>query len=57
MLITLKGAPSTISWHLNRLKNGKVVTSASHNGKPQVYKIINRYAVKKMVSKHTRAII
>src|SRR5918995_5002390 len=39
-----KRAPSTISWHLNRLKDGKVVTSASHNGKPQVYKIINKNA-------------
>ena len=44
-----KRAPSTISWHLNRLKNGKVVTSAaSHNGKPQVYKIINKNAVAKI---------
>ncbi|HKI06951.1 MAG TPA: winged helix-turn-helix domain-containing protein [Nitrososphaeraceae archaeon] len=42
-----KRAPSTISWHLTRLKNGKVVTSASHNGKPQVYKIINKNAVAK----------
>jgi predicted transcriptional regulator len=52
-----KRAPSTISWHLNRLKNGKVVTSASHNGKPQVYKIINKNAVTKIVSKYARAII
>ena len=52
-----KRAPSTISWHLNRLKNGKVVTSASHNGKPQVYKIINKNAVAKIVSKYARAII
>jgi predicted transcriptional regulator len=52
-----KRAPSTTSWHLNRLKKGKVVTSVSHNGKPQVYKIINKKAVAKIVSKHARAII
>jgi predicted transcriptional regulator len=51
-----KRAPSTISWHLNRL-NRKVVTSASHNGKPQVYKIINKNAVAKIVSKYALAII
>ena len=52
-----KRAPSTTSWHLNRLKKGKVVTSVSYNGKPQVYKIINKNAVEKIVSKHARAII
>jgi predicted transcriptional regulator len=48
-----KRAPSTVSWHLIRLKKGKVVTSVSYNGKPQVYKIINKNAVAKIVSKYT----
>jgi hypothetical protein len=52
-----KRAPSTVSWHLNRLRKGKVVTSVSHNDKPQVYKIINKNTVAKIVSKHARAII
>jgi predicted transcriptional regulator len=48
-----KRSPSTVSWHLKRLKNGKVVTSASHNGKPQVYKIINKNIVARTLSKYT----
>jgi predicted transcriptional regulator len=47
-----KRAPSTVSWHLNRLKNGKVVISASHNGKSQVYKIINKNTVARTLSKY-----
>ena len=35
-------APSTISWHLNRLRNGKLITSNSRNGKLHAYKIINK---------------
>jgi predicted transcriptional regulator len=28
-------APSTISWHLNRLKDRKLIISTSHHGEPQ----------------------
>ena len=35
-------APSTISWHLNRLRNEKLITSNSRNGKLHAYKIINK---------------
>lgn len=52
-----KRAPSTISWHLNRLKNGKLITSASHNGKPQDYKIMKKNTVAKTLSKHTDAFV
>src|SRR5919106_4669892 len=40
-----KRAPSTISWHLNRLKNCRLITSTSRNGKPHTYKIINKNSV------------
>ena len=52
-----KRAPSTVSWYLSRLRKGKVVTSVSHNGKPQIYKIINKNVVAKVMSKHAGAII
>src|ERR671912_1797140 len=37
-----KRAPSTISWHLNRLKDNKLIISTNHHGKPQSYKIVKR---------------
>jgi predicted transcriptional regulator len=49
-----KRAPSTVSWHLNRLRKRKLVTSTSHGGDPQAYKIINKYAVSRILSKHAR---
>jgi DNA-binding transcriptional ArsR family regulator len=49
-----KRAPSTVSWHLNRLKNRKLITSTTHDGKPQAYRIINKNAVSRVLSKHTR---
>jgi predicted transcriptional regulator len=52
-----KRAPSTISWHLNRLKNGRLITSTSRNGKPRAYKIINKNTVAKILSKHIRKFI
>jgi predicted transcriptional regulator len=52
-----KRAPSTVSWHLNRLRKRKLITSTSHGGKPQAYKIINKYAVSRILSKHARKFV
>jgi predicted transcriptional regulator len=52
-----KRAPSTVSWHLNRLRNRKLIISTSHGGKPQAYKIINKYAVSRILSKHARKFV
>src|ERR687896_1109680 len=52
-----KRAPSTISWHLNRLKDRKLIISTYYGGKPQAYKIINKNAVSRILSKHTRKFI
>jgi predicted transcriptional regulator len=49
--------PSTVSWHLNRLKKGKLVTSANHGGDPQAYKIINKNTASRILSKHTRKFV
>jgi predicted transcriptional regulator len=46
-----KRAPSTVSWHLNRLRNGKLITSTSRNGKPHAYKIVNKNTVARILSK------
>jgi predicted transcriptional regulator len=50
-------APSTVSWHLNRLKNRKLIISTSHYGEPQTYKVINKNNVAKILSKHTRKFV
>jgi predicted transcriptional regulator len=48
-------APSIILWHLNRLKDRKLITSTSyHRGKSQEYKIIEKDAVAKTLFKYTR---
>jgi predicted transcriptional regulator len=47
-----KRSPSTVSWHLNRLRNGKLVTSTSRHGKPHAYKIVNKNTVARILSKH-----
>jgi predicted transcriptional regulator len=52
-----KRAPSTVSWYINRLKNRKLVTSTRHGGEPQAYKIINKKAVSRVLSKHTRKFV
>jgi predicted transcriptional regulator len=53
-----KRAPSTISWHLNRLKGRKLITSIRYyHGKPQTYKIIEKDAIAKMLSKYTRKFV
>lgn len=53
-----KRAPSTISWHLNRLKDRKQITSIRyHHGKPQTYKIIEKDTIAKMLSKYTRKFV
>jgi predicted transcriptional regulator len=46
-----KRAPSTVSWHLNRLRNGKLITSTSRIGKPHAYKIVNKNTVARILSK------
>jgi hypothetical protein len=56
LLITPKGRHLPRHGILTDSK-GEVVTSVSRNGKPQVYKIINKKTVAKIVSKHARAII
>jgi DNA-binding transcriptional ArsR family regulator len=45
-------APSTVSWHLNRLKNRKLIISTSYYGEPQTYKVMNKNNVTKFLSKH-----
>ena len=52
-----KRAPSTISWHLNRLKDNKLIISTNHHGKPQAYKIVKRDTVSRILSKHTRKFV
>jgi predicted transcriptional regulator len=52
-----KRAPSTISWHLSRLKNGRLISSTSRNGKPYTYKIINKNSVARILSKHTGSLL
>lgn len=47
-------APSTVSWHLSRLKNRKLIISISHHDELQAYKIINKKTVAKMLSKHKK---
>lgn len=47
-----KRSPSTVSWHLKRLRNGKIITSTSRNGKPHTYKIVNKNTVAKILFKH-----
>jgi predicted transcriptional regulator len=45
-------APSTTSWHLNKLKNAKLITSNNHHGRPHPYKIRNKKSVAKIISKY-----
>jgi predicted transcriptional regulator len=47
--------PSTISWHLKRLVNVKII-SVSHN-KLHVYKIRNKEKVGKIVAKYTKTVV
>jgi predicted transcriptional regulator len=53
-----KRAPSTVSWHLNRLKDNKIVISTNyHNRKPQAYKIAEKDTITKILSKYTRTFV
>jgi predicted transcriptional regulator len=52
-----KRAPSTVSWHLNRLKNRKLITSTRHGDEPQAYRIISKDTVSRVLSKHTRKFV
>jgi predicted transcriptional regulator len=45
-------APSTISWHLNKLKNAELIISNNHYGRPRPYKIRNKKSVAKIISKY-----
>jgi predicted transcriptional regulator len=47
-------APSTISWHLDRLKNRRLITVISHHDRPRPYKIINKNNVARIVSKYKK---
>jgi predicted transcriptional regulator len=49
-------SPSTVSWHLNRLRNRKLIVSTSHHGEPQAYKIMNKNNVIKVL-KHRRKFV
>ena len=46
-------APSTISWHLKKLKNAKIITSIRRDNRPSIYKIRNKQNVAEIVSKYT----
>ena len=50
-------APSTVSWHLDRLRKRKLVTSTSHGSDPQAYKIIDKNTVSRILSKHTSKLV
>jgi predicted transcriptional regulator len=52
-----KRAPSTVSWHLNRLRNRKLITSTRHGDEPQAYRIISKDTVSRVLSKHTRKFV
>jgi predicted transcriptional regulator len=45
-------APSTISWHLNKLENAELIISNNHYGRPRPYKIRNKKSVAKIISKY-----
>ena len=47
--------PSTVSWHLKRLANVKII-SVSHN-KLHVYKIRNKEKVSKIVAKYRKTVV
>jgi predicted transcriptional regulator len=50
-----KRSPSTVSWHLGRLKCRKLI-STSHHGRPHAYKIMNKNNVTKLL-KHGRKFV
>jgi predicted transcriptional regulator len=45
-------APSTISWHIKKLKNAKIVISIRHDNRPSLYKLRNKQNVAKIFSKY-----
>ncbi|MGI8832700.1 MAG: winged helix-turn-helix transcriptional regulator [Nitrososphaeraceae archaeon] len=45
-------APSTISWHLNRLRIRKLITTNRQHIRPRTYKLINKNNVARIVSKY-----
>ncbi|CAN5516813.1 hypothetical protein BH18THE2_BH18THE2_22410 [soil metagenome] len=45
-------APSTISWHLNNLKNAKLITLNIYDGRPRPYSIKNKKSIAKIISKY-----
>ena len=48
-----KKAPSTISWHLKKLKNAKIIISIRQDtNRPSIYKIRDKQDVAKIVSKY-----
>jgi DNA-binding transcriptional ArsR family regulator len=51
-------APSTISWHLSRLRDNRLIISTSRNpGGHQAYKIIKRDLISRILSKYTRKFV
>ena len=50
-------APSTISWHLNRLKKRKLIVSISHGSKPRAYKVIKEDTIARILSAHTKKFV
>jgi predicted transcriptional regulator len=50
-------APSTISWHLNRLKERKLIVSISHGSKPRAYKVIKEDTIARILSAHTKKFV
>jgi predicted transcriptional regulator len=50
-------APSTISWHLNRLKDRKLIISTSHRGGSKTYEIIKKDVIARSLSKQRRLFV
>jgi DNA-binding transcriptional ArsR family regulator len=50
-------APSTISWHLKKLKDAKLIEANNKHGKPCPYKLRNKNVVARILSKHKGAFV
>lgn len=45
-------APSTVSWHLSKLRNANIIMSARYDNRPSVYKLKDKKLVSEIFSKY-----